>query len=86
MTEAEDGVKHFKDGGRDLGAKEYSCPLEDFIFILLNYNWLTICKFHVYSIAIQNFYRLYSTKCYYKIMAIIPCVIHYILVAYVFYT
>ena len=38
MTEAEDGVKHFKDGGRDLGAKEYSCPLEDFIFILLNYN------------------------------------------------
>ena len=38
MTEAEDGVKHFKDGGRDPGAKECSCPLEDFIFILLNYN------------------------------------------------
>ena len=39
----------------------------------------------MYSIEIQYFYSLYSIKGYYKIMAIIPYVIEYILVAYVFY-
>ena len=43
-------------------------------------------QFHVYSILIQYFYRSYSIKSYYKIMAIIPCAIQYILVAYLFYT
>ena len=35
---------------------------------------------------IQHFYRLYSIKAYYKMMALIPCAIQYILVAYLFYT
>lgn len=35
---------------------------------------------------IQHFYRLYSIKAYYKTMALIPCAIQYILVAYLFYT
>ena len=30
---------------------------------------------------IQYFYRLYSIKRYYKIMAIIPCAVQYIVVA-----
>ena len=34
---------------------------------------------------IQHFYRLYSIKAYYKTMALIPCAIQYILVAYLFY-
>ena len=32
----------------------------------------------------QYFYRLYSVKSYYRIMYIIPCVIQYIHVAYLY--
>ena len=35
----------------------------------------------MYCIGIQYFYRLYSIKSYYKITAIIPCAVQYILVA-----
>ena len=38
----------------------------------------------MYSLVIQYFYRLYSTKSYYNIMAIISCAIQYILVAFLF--
>ena len=38
------------------------------------------------SIVIQYFYRLSSIKSYYKIIAIIPYAVQYILVAYLFYT
>ena len=38
-----------------------------------------MCQFLVYSIVIQYFCRLYSIIGYYKIMAIIPCAIQYIL-------
>ena len=31
-------------------------------------------------------YRLYSVKSYLKIMAVIPCAVQYVLVAYLFYT
>ena len=34
--------------------------------------------------VIQYFYRVYSIKSYYKLMALIPCVIQYILVACLF--
>ena len=36
--------------------------------------------------VIEYFYRLCSIKSYYKIMAIIPCALQQILVAYLFYT
>lgn len=33
----------------------------------------------------QYFYRLYSIKIYYKMMAIIPCTVQYILAAFLFF-
>ena len=36
-------------------------------------------SFQVYSIVIQQFYRLYSIKSYYKVMVVIPYAIQYIL-------
>ena len=47
---------------------------------------MVLYYFQVYSIVIQCFYRLYSIKSYYRIIAINPCAIQYILVAYLFYT
>ena len=35
--------------------------------------------------VIQYFYRLYAIESYYKIVAIFPCVVQYILIAYLFY-
>ena len=43
-------------------------------------------SFEAYTIVIQYFYRFYPIKHYYKIMTIIPCVVQYILVTYLFYT
>ena len=37
------------------------------------------------KVSVLRFYRLYFIKCYYKIIAIIPCAIQCILVAYLFY-
>ena len=36
----------------------------------------------MYSTVIQSFYRLYSIKSYYKIMAIISCALQYVLVPF----
>ena len=42
-------------------------------------------QFQQYSIMIQYICTLYSIIDYYKVMAIIPCAIQHILVAYLFY-
>ena len=42
-------------------------------------------SFQVYSTVIKYFCSLSSIKSYYKIMAIIPCAVQYIFVAYIFY-
>ena len=55
-------------------------------YYLLKRSWFIICQFLEYSIVIQDFYRFYYIKSYYKIMAIIHCAIQYVLIAYIFYT
>ena len=52
----------------------------------LKYTWFIILRsFQVFSTVIQNVGGIYSIIGYYKIIVIIPCVIHYILAAYLFY-
>ena len=52
----------------------------------LKYTWFIILRsFQVFSTVIQNVGSIYSIIGYYKIIVIIPCVIHYILAAYLFY-
>ena len=46
---------------------------------------LLLYKFQVYSIVIHNFQRLYSIYSYQNI-SYIPCIVEYILVAYLFST
>ena len=48
-----------------------------FYWSIKHLKYYSFCQ--VYSTVIQCFYRLYSIKSYYKIMAIIPCKIQYIL-------
>ena len=59
-----------------------------FFYIYLIEVWLiyNIILVSGAQLSDQYFCRLYSIISYYKIMAIIPCAIQYILVAYLFYT
>ena len=58
------------------------------VFFQLKYSCLFIIlyQFQACNVVSQHFYRLCSIKSYYKIMAIIPCAIQNILIAYLFYT